>query len=1010
MAGVWDQGRPPVWIFRARPLDLDTGIAKNLWFASTDIPTDEPFEGWLEYSSAVARVIIGGEDTTVLDQGSNTSFATAVRFRTSVEQQAILVGKGWSDVAGIQTGYFAGLSTFTVRGFIGDGSSADSTNFTTDYEDGEWHTIYLIVSSTTVSLYYDGILRDSTARSAVDLSNDFNLVFGDGRISGSAEFEGDIERVLFFEGNVSPSVIDTLMNSRDLTQEVLDNPVSALEGAWPINEGFDRFLQDVSGNGFHGHLGALNSNSFVPGWSTIVPPPGTIPGLLVSPFSVSASLVRGGSEISPHALPSFGDVELANPDGEIDKLARLSWDRRLTEHRLGLEGDLVSDYQTIWVGEAEQPNDADRETLSIGIRGVEDIYEDDFQPNRYTPGFEPYVIFDGIDNQIDFGDNINRGTVNFTIGCAFRTTVGSQGAGLYTKKDGVANNQAGYALSLGAGGTIRLDLSDGVSGFNVNEIPPGGYDAGVRIAIIGRVIQSADIAHLYWNIDGAGWVEAGNVDITGLGNIDNAVNLFVGRRGLGAFFDGEIERVAGIFGADGSNLQAMQNALDERYAGDVDASGFSHYVPLDENFGFDAADASPNGFDGTISGDSDDDDLWTGTPNGTKEIEGEPIPYFAGRSSFNQARWVDTEKLIFQISDVNFFSPDVFSVREGFVPIDLSVAHPPSGNIFNTAPEAGTYFFQSRGGFANAGNGGVFVRLGSFPTGTITWSADSTDIETNESSFYPRTIFSGALSKATGTVGSFPGAPELDAAAPYVSGISIQERQRTADVLDEILLGVDARWTVDPRNPFDANGNIQPTVLQLRDLTGETPVATYRLDPDDAPSDFDVDNFQQIGVSPVWFQVTLRYHRYRGHLTSGSEPSEISPGTRVPFRLVQELMQEWRGVTAPDNQLAKDTIRLTFKGAEARQVDSIGWFRDDAETEADRMFGLYNRQIRLFRGQLTGGLFEHWIGDVIAVEATRILSDPETGPVTKLFLVVGVDDDANESGTVLDLWGGFDLT
>lgn len=1010
MPQVWDKGRPPVWIFRARPYDPAVGFERNVWFATTDIESDETFEGWLDFGPAVSRVVVGGNDTTVLDQGSNTSFAVAVRFRTSVQQTAMLVGKGitspnaiaGSDATGFQVGV---RSVPDLIGTLGDSLTIDPAVFAVNYADGEWHTAYIVVDGSTIDLFYDGVLRDSDARNSVNLTNDFNLTFGDGRVVGQAEFDGDIERVLFFEGNVSPSVIDTLMDARDLSQEVIDNPVGVLEGAWPINAGFGRTAQDVSGNGFDGHLGSLTTLSFQPTWSKIAPPPGTIRGLLSRPYSVSGSLLRGQGRLSTRALPSFGAVGINNPDGVLDFLGKWHWDGRLTEHRLGLEGDLVTDYDTMWVGQAEQPNDLSEEGLSIAIQGIEDVFRDEVQQDLFRPGFEPYVAFDGANDWIDFGDNLDRGNGGLMIGCAFRTTV-TQTAGLYGKKRGINTINAGYLLSLGGGGALRLDLGDGASSFVINQQPSGGYNTGDRIAFIGRVQRSTDTAFLYANVyDGTGWQLLGTVDITGMGSLDNADSLAIGASNSGGsnFFDGEVERV--LFGNSGGPflLQEMQNALDEPFLDDINTTPFSHFVPLTENSGTLVGDLSSSEVDGTLTNFADTEAAWSGTPNGTKDFEGKPKPFMRGRTSLNPAVWVDNEKLIIMAFNGNFASSNIFSVREGFVPIEEDTIT--GGDIFSNPPQAGQWRQQVT---TVGGNTGVFIRLGSRPTGTITWSGDFSDAVANEEQFYPSTLFGIIALHVAGTVGVINGQAELEAAAPYISGHYWDSPVRGSRALDESLEGVGAHWTIDPRDPFDVNGNLSPTILQARDLTGETPLATYLLDPEDLPSDVAEEGFRQIGLAPVYRKVVIQYNRYRGFLSSGSEPQSVGVGSPVPFKLVTELMQEWRAVEAPATQEAIDAVLNVFKDAEEHRIESGIWRRPDAAVEAQRIFDLHNRLNRTYRVELTGGLFEHWIGDVIAITATRILSEPGQGEVTKLFLVVGVDDDARNSGSRLELWGGFD--
>lgn len=1003
MPQVWDKGRPPVWVFRARPYDPQFDIERNVWVASTYIETDEPFEGWLSFDGVNDVVRIPDDPQLDLVPG----FSIGVRFRTTVLQNASLVTKGLTSTGSAASGgWFLGLlSAGFIRGAVADAgrSNADSAQ---SYADGEWHTLlYTFNAAGNVhQLWYDTFQVASVGTAVNVLANGIDAGIGASiQLLGSPvdDFEGDVERVVILD-SVDSLTGHALLLSRDLTKSVADDgPVANLVAAYPINEGHSTFVQDVSGDGHHGTLQESGAGGLTDKWSIIAPPPMTIPGLLESPFSVSGSLLRGGSRLSTHALPSFGAVGFNNPDGELDHFAKYHWDGRLTEHRQGLEGDLVSAYDVIWVRQADQPEDVSKDDLSIGIRGVEDVFEIDLQQDRFRPGFEPYVIGNGSNRIIDFTNVLNRSTQGFVIGCAFRTT-NQATQFLYGRKTSIGGAAAGYSLGLGSAGAVRFDLSDGVGSVSASFNPPDGYADGQRHTLLGAYSNSTQQAFLYY--DG---VLVATQSTAALGSVSSPVpNLTALASGGTAsqHFNGELERI--LQRASAGTVDAL-DALDERYAEDVDASSFDHYVPMTENTGTTVEDTSPNGFDGTISGGiSPFVEHWSGTRNGTRDLEGKPKPLTQGRASLNPSVWVDNEKLIIQAMSRNFQSANIFSLREGFVPIPLAV--PNANDIFLTEPPDGTFRFQTRTNQNNSGNEGVFIRLGSRPTGTITWSGDHTDINLTPAQFYPGSIFALLSARVAGAVEPI-GFAELQAAAPYISGHYWDEQIKGREAFDEVLEGVAAHWTVDPRQPFDENDSLRPTVFQLRDLTGETPVATYLLDPTDLPSDFAEEGFKQIGVSPVFRKVVMRYQRYRGFLTSLSEPQELPQHSIgfVDFKLVTELLIEWRATQAPETQEEIDAVLERFRDAEDLEVDSGMWGRRDSVTEAQRIFDLYNRLNRTYRVELTGGLFTHWIGDVIAITATRILSDPESGPVTRLFLVVGVDDDANNSGTQLELWGGW---
>lgn len=1001
--------RRKLWMVHARPFDPSTGLVREVWLASEHFSQGD-FGSYLTFTSTPVTFVNFGD---VLDVGNNENFAVGTRFRTSTLQNAILIGKG---IDGAQTadggvGYFVGLGAGgSVRAGISDGTRTDTAGGS--YDDGEWHVAVLIAfvadGNRTIELYVDGALvnSDATATSG-DLSNTDALRMGleAGNPANSTDrFIGDVERALFFSGAPSITDIDPFFDE-PLVVDLLPSANPDVDGAWQATKGRGVNLEDSSGSGFDGLISG-------PSW-TAGPPKGTVPGVLTDPHSVRASILSG-NVLSRAGLPSFGDVTYANPDGRFDEHLEFSWHKRSVETRQGFVGDTWETMDLRFFGEAEDP-DGDRDEIRVPLRGFEDRAQKPLQTRFYEPGFEPYVVFDGVDDWINFGDNLDRGTVAFIFGVAFRTSAALHSAGLYTKKPGIATVGAGYALNLGSGGVIRLDLADGDENINISHTPAAGYNTGERISVIGQVQRGTDTAFLYVNLnDGSGWTEVGSADISTLGSVDNVQALAAGsvNSGGSAFFDGEIERLVQTSPATGSDLTEVQDALDERYPEDVDASTLDHFVPLTENTGTSAGDLSPNGFDGTLN-NTGPEEPWSGFRNGTRDLEGKPVPIMMGQSSFFRPILVDPIKLIWQISDRDDGSATV--VFESGASIEFDDTPPPFGDeLWEISPGAGQH---TVGGFTaaeNSGNAGVFVRLGSDPTGEITVTAFTSSTEPDHTvNFVLQTLLQQRFSNEFD--GFLVGRNELIAATSAPSGFNVQEPTTLANITDRFLEGPGFHWTVDPRDPVDSNDRTKLLVFQSRDLTGETPDATINLDEADVLSEVSQFGFEFRGRGLIYRRVTGKYLQLTGH-----QPiANILQAVDLFFRL--HYSTEWRQVSVTadetdytgtdpalrgadeDLEFESAWSKLFGEGTQSGEIKDLSDLRDETRNEALRRLALHAEGPEIVELELTEQQFRFWLGDVLQVNGSRFgLGNG------KLYLVVGVDDDANASGSRLTLWGGFD--
>lgn len=343
-------------------------------------------------------------------------------------------------------------------------------------------------------------------------------------------------------------------------------------------------------------------------------------------YDFEASLFAAG-EIGARSLPSLGKGIIDNSDNKQDVFQTYNWGGRSWRVFVGEQDQQFASFTEVWPGKAGRDAELGRDVIEIPLEDVARRFDQPVQQAVFTPGFEPYVEFDGTNDEIAFGDNLDRGSTGFHIGVAFRTTAALQNAGLYGKEQD-SGASAGYGIGLASGGPIRFSLADGIDQIVNTHTPTGGYNTGERIAVVARVNRSTNLSTMFVKIGSGAWAQVDQDDITAVGSVNNAVQLFAARRGGGDFFSGEIERMAMRSGGADSITASFQAVFDERFADDVDASALDHYVPLTENVGTSAGDASPSGFDGTIGGGVTA--KWSGLQSGRRELDGERIPLSYG--------------------------------------------------------------------------------------------------------------------------------------------------------------------------------------------------------------------------------------------------------------------------------------------------------------------------------------------------------------------------------------------
>lgn len=670
-----------------------------------------------------------------------------------------------------------------------------------------------------------------------------------------------------------------------------------------------------------------------------------------------------GNEIAARSLPSLGSGIVDNRDDNRDFLQRLHFEGRDWRVFVGDQFDQFESFFEVWPGKAGAPR-LGRDDIEVPLEDIGKRFDQPAQTDLYTPGFEPYVVFDGSNDEIDFGDNLDRGTGGLTIGTAFRTTTGAQNASLYTKKSGTGS-AAGFALNVGSGGAIRLDLGDGTDGFTINVVPAGGYDSGDRIGVIGRVQRSTDTAFLYFNLyDGNGWQLVGTVDITALDSLDNANSLFAGRDSSagGRFFVGDIERLVMSGAAGTPQLTAVQDAIDERFADDVDPAPFIHYVPLTENFGTSVADTSSSAVDGTINGQGTQG-VWSGTTEGTPDLDGVIKPQAFGQPFHTQPDLIDGRKYVWRMHDGPIDA--VLQVWESGapIPIDNTVV----SDIFTgPGPVPGDAMVDlSRG----------LLRLGSpLAQGTrltVTLRGDNSPSWTDSPTEILRRIANRKLGIPDPQGFEQEAFDEFDDSRGVSLYNSHREGMSFAQAFDRLMRP--RSWWAIGRTGLVTVGQLSVSTIPDTDIGDDDIVAG---------------TLRRVALPPVHWRDRVGHARIwtvqnEGELLEFATPQRIAILSQA-LRFVSEEDLNTRDVLHLDSIDMEWETELRSKG--------------DARLELADLRDMFAQRTEVWEMQLATGILQFWLGDSVRMKTTRY------NLLDRVFYVVGVEENIN-TGVRLTVWG-----
>lgn len=434
-------------------------------------------------------------------------------------------------------------------------------------------------------------------------------------------------------------------------------------------------------------------------------------------------------------------------------------------------------------------------------------------------------------------------------------------------------------------------------------------------------------------------------------------------------------------GASGAfQLQEVQDALDERYAEDVDPTPFIHYVPLTENQGTLVGDLSSSTVDGTISG-ATSQTAWSGFQNGTRDLDGVPRPFGFGDVGYVRMRLIDPVKQVYQYQDTTKAITSFTQKVDRGQALPASVPVGSLQSLFTTSLPVGSSLTFA-GHFRFNTGGAEIVPAVRFRT------ARAGDDETVENAFQ---FVLGDL-HGFGTFVAAGGPNPV--AGFYWDG---EDKTTIGEAVDEIVSSVSGLWSSNGRNPNNIFGIPSFRFRPVVDPTGAAPTLDILVDPAVIPAGAALvaeDGLRRVGFARARSEVVLEYDRFHGFYSQG----EVLPSQDGPLGN-QGFTSEFRTVSAPAPQSVLDR----FADPDKLVVRTGIRFQADAQDEADRLVALYGQLVEVWECELTGALrrFEGWIGDVVRVEGPL----PSFESPGRNFLVVGVRDDADTGGSTLTLWG-----
>ena len=160
-----------------------------------------------------------------------------------------LLNKANSTLIYTDTNYAIYISQYKIRGSIANGTDVQNLTSATSIQNNTWYHVALTADGTTLKLYVNGVLENSTSQTITPAPNNQPLLIGAKDSDElSFRFNGTIDEVAVYSRAKSADEIaaDANLFHWDWGPLAINNNVS---GAWHFDEGSGNISYDSSGNG-----------------------------------------------------------------------------------------------------------------------------------------------------------------------------------------------------------------------------------------------------------------------------------------------------------------------------------------------------------------------------------------------------------------------------------------------------------------------------------------------------------------------------------------------------------------------------------------------------------------------------------------------------------------------------------------------------------------------------------------------------------------------------------------
>lgn len=687
-----------------------------------------------------------------------------------------------------------------------------------------------------------------------------------------------------------------------------------------------------------------------------------------------------------------GSIILAQNLGDLDGLLLYSFDGRSVTIRHGgyspRYGDVAySDYSVVFTGEVEGQALATIDTVTLKLRNKDTRLEFPIQ-DRFYSGGRYWLYFDGTNDYVDCGHNGDM-VDDATVGINFSTSDFTYEFTLFIESVPGSNTYLFSRGSVGFDGiTIRLMTGSGELSFDTRQAGTVQSTTSTAFPLNKRVSVAIvrDGANATWYFDGA---PSNNSAGSHSDPAAAARNLYIGRNDVGTvglYLNGFIDEVR-IWAS--ARTESQINTYMKRQLETFEvAAPLRFYSKVDDGLGNLTEEVAATTH--TVSGAT-----WLSSLQGGEELQGTPLPDAWGQRVGFAPVLCDEERLIYQVHSGSIYLLD--KVFVGGAKHDLDTDKTSMYDFLSTIPTAGEYNTLVT-------EYGSWFRLGSAPSKPVicTVRGDNTGgTGYGDAATYRSTVGQivryiicnrGPQPLVDPTDLDDTSFDDLDTANSSIVGDACYDERTIADVVSYLLGSIGAVGGFKRETGlfsvkiFNGVGSLTPVL----DITEK---------------DCEEDTLEAIDVGPPIWGVDFNYRKNDVvHSTTDiankiivADPTTIDLSWRF-------LMTEWRTLR-PRNS----TIRTNYKGATILQLDAAITLVADSVLEAQRLLSLYSTQgqcLRVFCNQnavqldrMDAVTFHFQDTDAYGELQSRLQTSD-----TAVFVVIAVEDDAENGGTWLTLY------